>query len=379
MSDWTTTRAAMAADRQRLAAALGRKPSPLHRGLWALRLYRVATWLRGRGLKLPARLLWAANIVLTGADLDSETTIGPGAVIPLPWGVILSGTIGANCTIGARTGVGGLLRVEEVAEGVYESLATVGDDVTLGADVMVLGVIRIGDRSRIGDGCMMMDDIPAGAVLVSHPVDWRAMRVHIVKRDLPPPAKPGLFGCIRTDVARAVIEYGGTAAMGAARFWGHLILPGVAGVVLFRIGQSLHGRGWRRLAALVARLVHGLFGMTLHPGSVIGPGLHVPHPVGVRFCGRAGANLTLYPHASAGPESWPSLHDPLPAACPEIGAQVRLGAQSRVIGPVRIGDDATAGVNAILRRDLAAERAAVPRRNWRNLALAQPEGAEQPE
>lgn len=380
MTDWKTTRGAMAADRQRLAAVLGRRPGPLHRGLWAVRLHRVASWLRGRGLKLPARLVWAANLVVTGADLDPASVLGPGVAIPAPWGVILYGTIGANCTIGARVGVGGLLRGEQIAEGVYAILATLGDDVTLGDGVAVLGVIQVGGGSRIGEGCMVLEDIPVGSVLVSQPADWRAIRVRLDRYELPPPAKPGLFGCIRADIARAVIEHGGHGNVGAARFWGHLLLPGVAGIVVFRVAQSLHRQGWRRMAALVAQLVHGLFGMKLHPGSVIGPGLHVPHPVGVRFCGRAGANVTLYPHVSVGPDTWPALRDSLPlAASPEIGARVRLGAWSQAIGPVCIGDDATAGVAAVLRRDLAAERAAVPRRNWRNLAVAQPEGAEQPE
>ncbi len=366
MVSWNDARLAMAADRRRLAGVLGRRPGPLHAGLWALRLYRTAQWLRhGRNLKLPARLLWTANLVLTGADLDPSSPIGAGAVILDPRGVILYGTVGANCTFGVCSGIGTLLREEASSGDALGSMAKLGNNVVLGDRAFVLGVHKVGDDVIVGDSCVVMEDVPDGAVLVSRAGEWRAVRAKMTKRDLPEPARPGLVGCIRADVARAVLANGGSADVGAARFWGHLILPSVAGIAVFRIAQALHTRGFRRLGGMVAGLVRALCGMTLHPGSTIGPGLHVPHPVTVRFCGRAGDNLTLYPYASVGPETWPALTArPTPADIPMLGNDVGIGAGGAVVGPVTLGDGATVGVNAVVRRNLGAGLSAVPRRNW---------------
>jgi serine O-acetyltransferase len=361
----------MAADYRRLTDLCGRRPKPLHRGLWALRLYRVAHWLRlGCRLNLPSRFLWALDLVLTGADLDPASPIGGGAVIHDPRGVIIYGTIGTNVTIGGRAGIGTLLRAELVTGDALASMASLGDDVVLGNNVVVLGIYHVGDGVHVGDDCAVMEDIPDGAVLVSRAPEWRAVRVRPPKREMPEPVHRGLLRCIRADVARAVLENAGSGKTGPVRFWGHLIFPGVAGVAMFRVAHALHARGWMRLASAVARVVHAWSGMTIHPGSIIGSGLFVPHPVTVRFCGQAGSNLALYPHTSVGPETWPPLSGRVnPADLPQIGDGVRIGAGSSVVGPVTIGDSATVGVKAVVRRNLEAGLSAVPRRNWRYAPL----------
>ncbi len=363
---WADTRAAMAADSRRLTELCGGRPKPLHRGLWALRLYRLARWLRlGCRLNLPSRFLWALNMVLTGADLDPASPIGGGAVLRDPRGVIIYGTIGANVTIGGRGGTGTLLRAEPAAEDALASSSSLGDGVVLGKDAFVLGIHHVGHGAHIGDDCAVMDDIPDGAVLVSRTPAWRAVRVRVHGREMPEPGYRGLFACIRSDVARTVLENGGSTDIGPMRFWGHLLFPGVAGIALFRVAHALHSSGWRRLASVVARVVQAWSGMTIHPGSIIGSGLYVPHPVTVRFCGSAGRNLGLYPYASVGPEIWPALSARLDhAELPDLGNEVRISAGGAVVGPVRIGDDATVGVKAVVTRDLGAGLSAVPRRNW---------------
>jgi serine O-acetyltransferase len=143
------------------------------------------------------------------------------------------------------------------------------------------------------------------------------------------------------------------------------MFPGVAGVAMFRVAHALHSSGWRRLASAVARVVQAWSGMTIHPGSIIGSGLYVPHPVTVRFCGRAGRNLGLYPYASVGPEIWPALSERIDHAdVPDLGDGVRISAGGAVVGPVKIGDGATVGVKAVVRRDLGTGLTAVARRNW---------------
>ena len=48
-----------------------------------------------------------------------------------------------------------------------------GDDVTLGANSVVLGPVRIGDRCIIGAGAVVVSDAPAGSVLVGVPAQVR--------------------------------------------------------------------------------------------------------------------------------------------------------------------------------------------------------------
>lgn len=364
---WARTRADMACDRSRLAAWLGFAPGPLHRGLWSLRLYRLARWMFGRrGLRFPARMIWALNLILTRADLDPNGVIGPGTIIPDPYGVILSGDIGPNCTIGRGTGVGGILRSKAPPPDFTGHRPEISAGVVLGANVMVLGALRIGRGARIGDGCSVMESVPAGARLDARESAWRALRVPAELAPRPDPAlAKGLFGRIRTDVQRAVLENSGQRAVGTLRFWAHLIMPSVTGVAMFRVAQALHAAGWRRAGAFVAHLITVFSGMVLHPGSAIGPGLFIPHAVGVRFCGSAAPNLTLYPHAKVGPVVWPPSRDAIPAGAPVLGTNVRIGAQGEVVGAVHVGDNAMVGVQVRVTRDLGPGLTAVARPNWR--------------
>lgn len=371
---WACTRADMATDRRRLAMLLGCRPGLFHRGLWSLRFYRLAFWMfHAHDLRLPARMIWALNLVLTRADLDLKGIIGPGTVIPDPYGVILSGDIGRNCTIGRGTGVGGILRSKAPPPDFDGDRPEIAEDVVLGADVMILGALRIGRGAHIGDRCSVMESVPPGGRLDARDSAWRAMRITLELAPRPDLTQAkGLIGRIRADVQRAVLENNGSLDVGRLRFWGHLIMPSVSGIAMFRVAQALHGAGWRRAGAFVARVVAVFSGMDLHPGSVIGPGLFIPHPVGVRFCGSAGPNLTLYPHAKVGPMGWPRSRDVIGPDAPVLGGNVRVGAQGEVAGAVHVGDDAMVGVQVRVDRDLGAGFTAVSRPNWR-MTPAKPE------
>src|SRR5690349_23906639 len=103
MTDWTTTRAAIIADRARFRAVLAAEPGGRlgrlpEAGFLAVLIYRLAHWLRARGWRVTGRLLWLANITLTGADIDIRSSIGPGLVLRHPRACAIHGRVGANCT-----------------------------------------------------------------------------------------------------------------------------------------------------------------------------------------------------------------------------------------------------------------------------------------
>ena len=367
-------RALNAADRAALEAHLGRRVGWWQAGRMAMRLQRLGHAALRRGWKWPSRFIWATNLMLTGADLENNAVFGPGCVIAAPRGVIIYGDIGAGCVLGARAGVGGLLRGLPKAAGTRWSRPDVGAGCLLADGSMVLGSIEIGAGSRIGPGCMVMSDLPAGAAILARPGAWRTMRVDMYRRARPPlPARPGLLATLRSDVARMVNENAtGEPPAGGLRFWGHLILPALQATLLFRVAHALHRRGWRHPAAWLTRAINAVYGLLIHPASEIGPAMLIPHAQGVRFCGRAGPLVGLYPHSWTGPESWPALTADLPDVAPRLGRDVGVGASARVTGAVTLGDEVMIGVAATVTRDIAAGLSVVPRPNWVRADLAAP-------
>lgn len=73
-------------------------------------------------------------------------------------GIIVShnATIGKNCTIFHQVTIG---------EG-KGGAPTIGDDVLIGAGAKLIGKISIGDGAKIGAGCVVTQDVPAGATVV---------------------------------------------------------------------------------------------------------------------------------------------------------------------------------------------------------------------
>ncbi|MGT2487014.1 hypothetical protein ACU4GA_15780 [Methylobacterium oryzae CBMB20] len=172
-----------------------------------------------------------------------------------------------------------------------------GDDVVLEAGAIVLGAVPIGDRGPARPA----DDHPqsrpgrrgghAAALAASSRTGRRGvsgpMTDHVTL--------PGLRRLLAADFARVLHQTTGGKPTSRLRRMVHLTLPAMQVAILHRTAHLLHGRGRRRCAALVADLSLRLTGASLHPGSRLGPGLFVPHPARVAFCGTGGAELTLLP------------------------------------------------------------------------------------
>jgi serine O-acetyltransferase len=175
----------------------------------------------------------------------------------------------------------------------------------------------------------------------------------------------GMLALMRGDFDRTVQECAMGVPVRGLRRWGHAIVPSASAALVFRVAHRLHAGGWRRLAAWVTLLNRLFRGVVLHPASVIGPGLYIPHTVGVTFCGTAGARLTIYPVGYVAPERFPGWLAAPRADWPVLGDDVRVGTYAAVIGGVRIGDAAVIGMQVVIRTDLGAGLSAVVRPNWR--------------
>lgn len=138
-------------------------------------------------------------------------------------------------------------------------------------------------------------------------------------------------------------------------------------VVLF-LNPGFHLTMMIRLQALVARLpmIGGVarrvlwyattrsFGCDVDPHAVFGPGLYLPHPIGIVIGGRTrfGARATILQNVTIGRRGDDAVD-------PVFGDDVAIHAGAVVIGPLQIGDRARIGANSVVMIDVPADATAV--------------------
>lgn len=157
----------------------------------------------------------------------------------------------------------------------------------------------------------------------------------------------GLLATLRADASELARLKGESApGRGAVDV---LMLPGFWCVLLWRLGNHWHHRGLRPLSRLtyVANVV--LFGADLAPGAQVGPGLVIPHPVGVA-CAKGtvlGARVKLMGMARLGGSGHPDKH-----GYPVVGDEVWVMDGAKVFGPVEVGDRAVVGASTLVAKDV---------------------------
>ena len=95
-------------------------------------------------------------------------SIGPGFKINHKFGaVILARELGSNVTIcqGVTVGKGGGIS----AVNDDDEIPSIGSNVLIGANALVLGRISIGDISSVGAGAVVTKDVPEDTVVVGNP------------------------------------------------------------------------------------------------------------------------------------------------------------------------------------------------------------------
>ena len=89
-----------------------------------------------------------------------------GVKFPHPVGIVIvrDVVIGKNCTIYQNVTIG------KKKYGFFEDKNTViGDNVTIFANACIIGNVNIGDNAIIGAGAIVLDDVPANAVVAGNP------------------------------------------------------------------------------------------------------------------------------------------------------------------------------------------------------------------
>jgi putative colanic acid biosynthesis acetyltransferase WcaB len=102
-----------------------------------------------------------------GIELRYKMKAGPGLRLYHGQGLVVhEGTvIGAGCTLRQNTTIGS----KDLADGTPSACPVIGNRVDIGANVVIIGAVKVGDGAVIGAGSVVVKDVPAGAVVVGNP------------------------------------------------------------------------------------------------------------------------------------------------------------------------------------------------------------------
>ncbi|BCH35517.1 serine acetyltransferase [Mesorhizobium sp. L-8-10] len=128
--------------------------------------------------------------------------------------------------------------------------------------------------------------------------------------------------------------------------------PSLRAMAWFRLATLMHRRKVKVLPGILQRRLLRLYGLELVPGTKIGGGLYIAHPVGcVIVVESMGTNVSLMGSVTFGRREllrWPV-----------VGDRAFFGAGCRVLGAVEIGARAVIGANAVVLADVPTGATAV--------------------
>ena len=135
-----------------------------------------------------------------------------------------------------------------------------------------------------------------------------------------------------------------------------LCYPGIHALIIYRLSNWLwkaHLKFPGRLLSYVGRF---LTGIEIHPGATIGHRFFIDHGMGVVIGETAtiGNDVTIYHDVTLGGTSLSKgiRH-------PQIGNNVIIGAGAQLLGPIKVGDNARVGSNAVVVKDVDADTTVV--------------------
>jgi serine O-acetyltransferase len=138
-----------------------------------------------------------------------------------------------------------------------------------------------------------------------------------------------------------------------------LLAPHLIAMWAYRLSHVLYLSGRPVLARCVGLLGRQLSGgIEIHPGARIGRRFFVDHGCGTVVGETAviGDDVTLYHQVTLGALGWwrDNRRQPGERRHPWLGCRVVVGANTVILGPVRIGDDARIGAKSFVTDDVSA-------------------------
>lgn len=123
-----------------------------------------------------------------------------------------------------------------------------------------------------------------------------------------------------------------------------------------RLAHGLWKRNWKLAAHVIAYFSRTMTGIEIHPGARIGPRFFIDHGMGVVVgeTAEVGADVMLYHGVTLG-----GVSSERGKRHPTVEDDVVIGAGAKVLGAIRIGKGSRIGANAVVVKDVEADRVVV--------------------
>lgn len=130
-----------------------------------------------------------------------------------------------------------------------------------------------------------------------------------------------------------------------------LTSPGLHAIWVYRLANRLWKLKLRILARMLSNFARFFSGIEIHPGARIGRRLVIDHGMGVVIGETAiiGDDVLIYHGVTLGGKENSAVD-----RHPIIGSHVVLGAGSKIIGRITIGDNCYVGANTVVTKDIPA-------------------------
>ncbi len=129
------------------------------------------------------------------------------------------------------------------------------------------------------------------------------------------------------------------------------LYPGPRAIFFHRISHFLYDLRFFFMARLIADISRTLTGIEIHPGAKIGKRLVIDHGVGcvIGETAEIGDDCVIFHGVTLGGLKF----DPVKRH-PTVGNGVLIGTGAKILGPIKIGDGARIGANAVVTKEVAA-------------------------
>lgn len=127
--------------------------------------------------------------------------------------------------------------------------------------------------------------------------------------------------------------------------------PHITALFWHFFAHRLYKHGYKLLARRIALHARNATGIEIHPGATIGRGLFIDHGMGVVIGETAivGDDVTLFHGVTLGGMSSRRVK-----RHPTIGNDVLIGAGTKVLGDITVGNGSRIGCNLVIKRDIPA-------------------------
>jgi serine O-acetyltransferase len=132
--------------------------------------------------------------------------------------------------------------------------------------------------------------------------------------------------------------------------WEILFLyPGPKALFFHRIGHIFYKNNLHFLARLICEFSRFLTGIEIHPGAQIGHRLVIDHGMGVVIGETAvvGDDCIIFHGVTLGGLKFDRVK-----RHPTVGNNLLIGTGAKILGPIKIGDGAKIGANAVVTKDV---------------------------